>query len=165
MTDLDVLLHGRLAGTVSEGRGSRATFVYNDEYLASTSPVPLSVSIPLGEGAYEVEAWLDGLLSDTAGRIGDLSERIVDAFTEAIDTLPARARALPCVADLRQGVSVRSIEGMNVSKLGAKAPQKHPKNRSVSVRSSPLDRCTHIGVRSRERCKLTKGHRSAHRYH
>jgi len=55
MTDLDVLLHGRLAGTVSEAHGSRATFVYSDEYLASTSPVPLSVSIPLGEGTYDVE--------------------------------------------------------------------------------------------------------------
>lgn len=103
-------------------------------------------------------------LSSTADRIGDLSDRIVDAFTEAIDTLPAQARALPCVADLRQGVALRSVEGVNVSQRAAKTPQKPPKKRSVSARSSPLNRCPHIGVRSRERCKLTKGHESAHRY-
>ncbi|MCQ3806718.1 MAG: helix-turn-helix domain-containing protein [Acidimicrobiia bacterium] len=40
---------------IETARGNRATFVYSDEYLASTSPAPLSVSIPLGEGTYDVE--------------------------------------------------------------------------------------------------------------
>ena len=41
MADLEVLIHGERAGTVSDGRDGRAVFSYSDEYLARPSPVPL----------------------------------------------------------------------------------------------------------------------------
>ena len=64
MAELQVLIHGERAGTVSDGRNGRALFSYSDEYLARPSPVPLSTSFPLDSRPHDVEAWLDGLLAD-----------------------------------------------------------------------------------------------------
>lgn len=64
MADLEVLIHGERAGTVSGGRDGQALFSYRGEYLARPSPVPLSTGFPLDSRQHEVEAWLDGLLAD-----------------------------------------------------------------------------------------------------
>ena len=64
MAELDVIIHGERAGTVSDGRDGRALFTYSDEYLARPSPVPLSTGFPLDSRPHDVEAWLDGLLAD-----------------------------------------------------------------------------------------------------
>ena len=64
MADLEVLIHGERAGTVSDGRDGRAVFSYSDEYLVRPSPVPLSIGFPLDSRPHDVEAWLDGLLAD-----------------------------------------------------------------------------------------------------
>ncbi|MXW42077.1 MAG: type II toxin-antitoxin system HipA family toxin [Acidimicrobiia bacterium] len=64
MAELQVLIHGERAGTVSDGRNGQALFSYSDEYLARPSPVPLSTSFPLDSRPHDVEAWLDGLLAD-----------------------------------------------------------------------------------------------------
>ena len=64
MADLDVIIHGKLAGTVSDGRDGRARFSYRDDYLARPSPVPLSTGFPMDSRPHDVEAWLDGLLAD-----------------------------------------------------------------------------------------------------
>lgn len=64
MAELEVIIHGERAGTVSDGRGRRALFSYSDEYLARPSPVPLSTGFPLDSRPHDVEAWLDGLLAD-----------------------------------------------------------------------------------------------------
>ena len=64
MQHLDILLHGEVAGSVTERTNGRVEFVYNDDYLNSPAPTPLSVSMPLEGGAKNVEAWLDGLLAD-----------------------------------------------------------------------------------------------------
>lgn len=64
MTKLAVIIHGERAGTISDGMDGRAVFSYSDDYLARTSPVPLSTSFPLDSRLHEAEAWLDGLLAD-----------------------------------------------------------------------------------------------------
>ena len=63
MAELEVIIHGERAGTVSD-RDGRALFSYSDEYLARPSPVPLSTGFPLNSRPHDVEAWLDGLLAD-----------------------------------------------------------------------------------------------------
>ncbi|MEL4504290.1 HipA domain-containing protein [Luteococcus sp. H138] len=61
--DLAVFLHGRRVGTISQGNG--LTFHYSTDYLASDSPTPLSLSMPLGDKPLRnriTRAWIAGLL-------------------------------------------------------------------------------------------------------
>lgn len=62
MPDLDVFIHGKLAGTITDANGS-ATFVYDEKYVAAQG-TPLSLSTPLSLRPYEVGQWIDGLLPD-----------------------------------------------------------------------------------------------------
>lgn len=64
MTRLEVLVHGKPAGTAVSGRAGRAAFSYFDEYLTDALSTPLSVSVPLEAGQHEVGSWLEGLLPD-----------------------------------------------------------------------------------------------------
>ena len=64
MAELEVIIHGKRAGTVSDVGDGRALFSYSDEYLARPAPVPLSTSFPLNSRPHDVDAWLDGLLAD-----------------------------------------------------------------------------------------------------
>lgn len=73
MTDLlVVVLRSQVAGNLSRQRGGQLRFDYDEDYRAGTSPVPLSVSMPVQvrthtDGA--VRPWLWGLLPDNAAVI------------------------------------------------------------------------------------------------
>ena len=63
MADLDVFVHGQLAGRITGGVAGRASFAYDSAYLAAAR-TPLSLSVPLSHGAHEAGQWIDGLLPD-----------------------------------------------------------------------------------------------------
>jgi serine/threonine-protein kinase HipA len=65
--DLVVLIGGRRAGTVTMNATGRLALRYDDEYLATRNPTPLSLSMPLAQrdhGDGPVRAFLWGLLPD-----------------------------------------------------------------------------------------------------
>jgi len=58
---------GLVMGTVTQAKGGRLTFLYSDEWLASSGAYRLSVSIPLTsgqQGQRKIEPFLWGLLPD-----------------------------------------------------------------------------------------------------
>ena len=65
-------------GTVTHGKGGRLTFLYSDQWLASPSAYPLSVSIPLVPGQHgqrKIESFLWGLLPDNEIVLGQWARR------------------------------------------------------------------------------------------
>jgi serine/threonine-protein kinase HipA len=73
VTELAFALYGRRAGLIRRA-GGRTTLTYDDAYLGSERPTPLSLSMPLLGTTYrsrEVNAYLKGLLPDHA----DVRER------------------------------------------------------------------------------------------
>jgi serine/threonine-protein kinase HipA len=75
LSELAVLLGGRLAGHIKPGRGGRLMWTYDDAYRRASDPTALSLSLPLVAREHrgpEVEAFLWGLLPD--------SERILDGL-------------------------------------------------------------------------------------
>ena len=101
MQRLDVLLHGEVVGSVTERNNGRVEFVYNDDYLNSPAPTPLSVSMPLDGGAKDVEAWLDGLLADN-----DDVRRRWAADYRAKSTKPVDLLATPVGRDCAGAVQI-----------------------------------------------------------
>ena len=62
-----VYLDGVRIGTLSQSRQGSLGFTYDDDYLASSDPTPLSLSMPLHAGLHGnrvVRAFLEGLLPD-----------------------------------------------------------------------------------------------------
>ena len=68
---LNVLMHGHFAGVLTHDKqartGLRVLFEYDAKYLARPDATPLSVSVPLRQGATDICWWLDGLLPDNYG--------------------------------------------------------------------------------------------------
>lgn len=60
--DLLVFMHGEPIGRVAEGRDRSCWFTYLPEYTGRRSPVPLSLTAPVGTDRYDMSGWLDGLL-------------------------------------------------------------------------------------------------------
>lgn len=65
MPELDVFVHGRFAGSITEGSRRQATFEYDDACLRGLR-TPLSLNIPPSRRPHEVGMWIDGLLPDNA---------------------------------------------------------------------------------------------------
>lgn len=64
---LAVHLDGVRVGTVSQSRQGSLAFAYDEGYLHSPDPTPLSLSMPLREGSHPnrvIRAYLEGLLPD-----------------------------------------------------------------------------------------------------
>ena len=98
---LDVLIHGEVAGSVTERKNGCVEFVYNDDYLNSPTPTPLSVGMPLEGRVKNVEAWLDGLLADN-----DNVRRRWAADYRAKSTNPVDLLASPVGRDCAGAVQV-----------------------------------------------------------
>ena len=67
--ELIVLMNGQRLGTLSINAHGRTRLDYDDEYLSSPQPTPLSVSMPLTAPSWQgkrLQAWLQGLLPDNS---------------------------------------------------------------------------------------------------
>jgi len=77
-TNLIAFAEGLVMGTVTHGKGGRLTFLYSDEWLASSPAYPLSVSIPLApgqQGQGKIEPFLWGLLPDNEIVLGQWARK------------------------------------------------------------------------------------------
>jgi serine/threonine-protein kinase HipA len=69
---------GLVMGTMTQAKGGRLTFLYTEEWLASSHAYPLSVSIPLApgqQGQRKVEPFLWGLLPDNEIVLGQWARK------------------------------------------------------------------------------------------
>src|SRR5216117_4019228 len=77
-THLIAFAEDLIMGTVTQAKGARLTFLYSDEWLASSGAYPLSVSIPLAsgqQGQRKIEPFLCGLLPDNAIVLGQWARK------------------------------------------------------------------------------------------
>ena len=77
-TQLVAFAEDMVIGTVTQAKGERLTFLYSDEWLASHTSYPLSVSIPLApgqQGQRKIEPFLWGLLPDNEIVLGQWARR------------------------------------------------------------------------------------------
>lgn len=90
MTDvLIILADGRVMGEIRRSRAGRLTFVYDDDWRASSNAYPLSLSMPLVVAEHEhgrIEPWLWGLLPD--------NEAILARWAQRFQVSPRNAFAL-----------------------------------------------------------------------
>ena len=61
-SELAVLLAGELAGFVQAGREQSCWFAYDAGYTSGRGRVPLSLTVPVAAGRYDISDWMDGLL-------------------------------------------------------------------------------------------------------
>ena len=126
MADLDVLMHGQLAGRITGGGAGRASFRYDRAHLAAGG-TPLSLSMPPSHGPHEAGQWIDGLLPDNprvreawAIRSGAASPRPIDLLATDIGhdcagaeptppADPARPRVVLCGAETATGTCGRRL--------------------------------------------------------
>ncbi len=67
--ELIVLMNGQRLGALSKNAHGRTRLDYDDEYLSSPRPTPLSASMPLTAPSWQgkrLHAWLQGLLPDNS---------------------------------------------------------------------------------------------------
>lgn len=77
-THLIAFAESMVMGTVTQAKGGRLTFLYSDEWLASHTSYPLSVSIPLApdqQGHRKIEPFLWGLLPDNEIVLGQWARK------------------------------------------------------------------------------------------
>jgi len=77
-THLIAFAEDLIMGTVTQAKGARLTFLYSDEWLASSGAYPLSVSIPLApgqQGQRKIEPFLWGLLPDNEIVLGQWARK------------------------------------------------------------------------------------------
>src|SRR6266513_2816612 len=77
-THLIAFAEDLVMGTVTQAKGGRLTFLYADEWLASSGAYPLSVSIPLApgqQGQRKIEPFLWGLLPDNEIVLGQWARK------------------------------------------------------------------------------------------
>src|SRR6184192_896239 len=77
-THLVAFAEGLVMGTLTQAKGGRLTFLYSDEWLASSGAYPLSVSIPLAsgqQGQRKIEPFLWGLLPDNGIVLGQWARK------------------------------------------------------------------------------------------
>src|ERR1700728_2567176 len=77
-THLIAFAEGMVMGTMTQAKGGRLTFLYSDEWLASHTSYPLSVSIPLApdqQSHRKIEPFLWGLLPDNEIVLGQWARK------------------------------------------------------------------------------------------
>ena len=113
---------------------------------------------------------------ETLNRAEELAQRVFSAVEQAIDETPPWARSSPFVARLHKEIKRRADHCQFIKHMHS--PSKYAKltpgnDTGLSFRTTsetganrPVTkkRCTHIGERSRKRCRLSPGHRPPHRY-
>lgn len=85
--ELAVLLAGELAGLVSAGQEQSCWFSYNADYTGGRERVPLSLTVPVAVGRYDIFDWMDGLLPTSTEVRGEWAERYGAASINPMDML------------------------------------------------------------------------------
>ena len=73
--ELAVLLAGDLAGFVRAGKERSCWFSYNADYTGGRDRVPLSLTVPVAAGRYDIFDWMDGLLPTSTEVRGEWAQR------------------------------------------------------------------------------------------
>lgn len=99
---LSVLLNNRLVGHLAKASSGAISFAYDRSWLDWDSAIPVSLSMPLREGAYrggQVAAVFENLLPDFLPLRRRVAEKVGAAGTDAYDLLAAIGR--DCVGALQ----------------------------------------------------------------
>ena len=86
-SELAVLLDGELVGAVRPGRERSCWFAYSHDYTSGRRRVPLSLTMPVASGRYDIAKWLDGLLPPRLDAREQWAQRYGAASLDPIDML------------------------------------------------------------------------------
>ena len=86
-SELAVLLAGELAGFVRAGREQACWFSYSADYTGGRERVPLSLTVPVAAGRYDIFDWMDGLLPALLEVRGQWAEHYGAASLNPMDML------------------------------------------------------------------------------
>lgn len=119
---LSVLLNNRLAGRLEKATSGAISFDYEQSWLDWENAIPVSLSMPLREGAYrgeQVTAVFENLLPDSLPLRRRVAEKVGAAGTDAYSMLAAIGRdcvgALQFLADGDEVAANGEIHGKPVS--------------------------------------------------
>jgi serine/threonine-protein kinase HipA len=117
-----VLLNNRLVGRLEKARSGAISFDYEQSWLDWENAIPVSLSMPLREGAYrgeQVTAVFENLLPDSLSLRRRVAEKVGAAGTDAYSMLAAIGRdcvgALQFLADGGEVAAIGEIQGEPVS--------------------------------------------------
>ena len=119
--ELAVLLAGELAGFVRAGQEQSCWFSYNADYTGGRERVPLSLTVPVAVGRYDIFDWMDGLLPTSTEVRGEWAERYGAASIWPMDMLSTPigldcAGAVQfCLPDRLSELKSRSAEKVEMS--------------------------------------------------
>ena len=85
--ELAVLLAGELAGHVRAGQEQSCWFSYNADYTSGRDRIPLSLTVPVAAGRYDIFDWMDGLLPTSTEVRGEWAQRYGAASINPMDML------------------------------------------------------------------------------
>ena len=85
--ELAVLLAGKLAGFVRSGKERSCWFSYNANYTGGRDRVPLSLTVPVAAGRYDIFDWMDGLLPTSTEVRREWAQRYGAASINPMDML------------------------------------------------------------------------------
>jgi serine/threonine-protein kinase HipA len=117
-------LHDRFVGKLIQEKSGRLQFQYDEAYVSSETPMPISISMPVQSGIYEenVRAFFSGLLPDDIARhrlaqyLG-ISEKNSFALLEVIGGECAGALALYHEGDKPPIQKIEDIEKLDDTQL------------------------------------------------
>jgi len=119
---LSVLLNNRLVGRLEKATSGAVSFDYDQSWLDWENAIPVSLSMPLREGAYrgeQVTAVFENLLPDSLSLRRRVAERVGAAGTDAYSMLAAIGRdcvgALQFLNDDHEAATNGEIHGEPVS--------------------------------------------------
>lgn len=119
---LSVLLNNRLVGQLVKASSGAISFNYDQSWLDWESAIPVSLSMPLREGAYrgeQVTAVFENLLPDSQPLLRRAAEKVGAAGTDAYSMLSAIGRdcvgALQFLVDGEEVAAHGEIRGKPVS--------------------------------------------------
>ncbi len=117
MATLYVYMNGREVGEYTQARGGEQKFSYADSWLANSSAIPVSLSLPLTEKAHKGAAvvnYFDNLLPDSRDIKERIQARVGAKSSRPFDLLAEIGRdcigAIQLLSD-KQAVNVRKIKG------------------------------------------------------
>ena len=102
----------------------------------------------------------------------ELAQGVPEAVEQAIEDTPRWVRASMYVTRMNNEIKQRAAHCQHLQHMTSpstygfvSSPSPEPTPLAPSKKlSATRTRCSHVGVRSRKRCRLSSGHRPPHRY-